>query len=404
MDYGELEEKLRDSAIAQIDKRDCAGIMKYLEPLYAETELAQWAFDKFGVEIDPKEFLASEKGGRNTRKTADEISELIQERARQAYARREIEYPVDHILAYATGGGGADAAGGSIENPYAAEFVRNWALAKFGIEIEVPKIQQMSVRKLRDELIEEQQKWLTNGKIDALADELLKTNPSPEQLDKMLLQKFAFQSTSRKAFKSIEQEERQAYGTGVTTGTAIGAIEAVVLPPREKTVKAIRHFLRKELTDLEQFVLIQILDQSWKDHLYAMDLLRNSVGLMSFAEKDPRIVYKKEGFRFFEEMLMGVRDKTTDLIFRARIGQAQQARNAYNVTAATHEETSSYGVSENLQNMAPPEGEQQAQAGGEEGAVAVKTIVNEQAKVGRNDPCPCGSGKKYKKCHGVNAA
>jgi len=136
-------------------------------------------------------------------------------------------------------------------------------------------------------------------------------------------------------------------------------------------------------------------------------MLRNSVGLQAFAEKDPRIVFKKEGHRYFEEMLMGVRDKVTDLIFRARIqGEAPQARSAYNVTAAVHEEAGGYGVAENVQAVGGGE-EQRAQSGGEGGeavAAPVKTIVREAEKVGRNDPCPCGSGKKYKKCCGQHVA
>src|SRR5438045_223213 len=113
-----------------------------------------------------------------------------------------------------------------------------------------------------------------------------------------------------------------------------------------------RRFLRKELTDLEQFVLIQIFDQSWKDHLYAMDMLKAGIGLQAFAEKDPRIAYKKEGFRYFEEMMAGVRDKVTDLIFRARVVGQTQARSAYRVTEARHDATDSYGVTENLRETA----------------------------------------------------
>jgi len=75
--------------------------------------------------------------------------------------------------------------------------------------------------------------------------------------------------------------------------------------------------------------MIQIFDQSWKDHLYAMDMLRNGIGLQAFAEKDPRIQYKKEGYKYFGEMMEGIRDKVTDLIFRARIVGNVQARNAY---------------------------------------------------------------------------
>ena len=71
-----------------------------------------------------------------------------------------------------------------------------------------------------------------------------------------------------------------------------------------------------ELTELEQFILIQIFDQSWKDHLYAMDMLKGGVGLSGFAEQDPRIVFKKEGYGYFLQMMAGVGDKVTDLLFR----------------------------------------------------------------------------------------
>ena len=148
-----------------------------------------------------------------------------------------------------------------------------------------------------------------------------------------------------------------------------------------------RQVLRQELTDLEQFILIQIFDQSWKDHLYAMDMLKSGIGLQAFAERDPRVLYKKEGFQYFEQMMSGIRDKVTDLIFRARIIGQAETRSAYNVTAATHKETDSYGVAENLQDIAPEAlqgGDGEAQGDGET-ATAVKTIVREAPKVGRND-------------------
>ena len=129
-----------------------------------------------------------------------------------------------------------------------------------------------------------------------------------------------------------------------------------------------RGFLRKELSDLEQAVLIQFLDFSWKEHLYAMDLLRNSIGLQAFAERDPRVLYKKEGFRYFEEMMMGVREKVTDLIFRARLTGPVQARSAYHITGTTHEESGGYGVAENVQAVgAGDEAAATAHAGGGDG-------------------------------------
>jgi preprotein translocase subunit SecA len=162
-------------------------------------------------------------------------------------------------------------------------------------------------------------------------------------------------------------------------------------------------YLRYELAQLEQFVLIQIFDQSWKDHLYAMDMLKTGIGLQAFAERDPRVAYKKEGYRYFQEMMAGVRDKVTDLIFRARVVGPMEQRSAYNVSAATHETSQSYGVSENLRETGGGEMAEAASQAQGEGA-KVKTITREAPKVGRNDPCPCGSGKKYKKCCGAQAA
>jgi preprotein translocase subunit SecA len=100
-------------------------------------------------------------------------------------------------------------------------------------------------------------------------------------------------------------------------------------------------------------------------------------------------------------MMAGVRDKVTDLLFRARVTGPTQARSAYRETAAVHEEAGSYGVAEDSEAAAASQAAANAPQG--EAAGKVKTIVREVAKVGRNDPCPCGSGKKYKKCCGVNA-
>src|SRR5205823_2827572 len=106
---------------------------------------------------------------------------------------------------------------------------------------------------------------------------------------------------------------------------------------------------------------------------------------------------------YFEEMMMGVREKVTDLIFKARLSGPLQQRNAYQITGTSHEDTGGYGVAENIRNVGGGE-EMAAQAEGGEAGAVTKTIVRETEKIGRNDPCPCGSGKKYKKCCGANVA
>jgi preprotein translocase subunit SecA len=105
-------------------------------------------------------------------------------------------------------------------------------------------------------------------------------------------------------------------------------------------------------------------------------------------------------------MMAGIREKVTDLIFRARIGGQQRQRSNYRETAAVHEDAGGYGVKENLAVTGgePAAAEQASSEGGDGAATKVRQIVRDAPKVGRNDPCPCGSGKKYKKCHGAGVA
>ncbi|HSI34926.1 MAG: preprotein translocase subunit SecA [Phycisphaerae bacterium] len=394
MSREDVEERLREGAIEQIDKKDVAGIERYLEPLYAEGQLAEWARDKFGIELDPKEFVLED--GR-TRRDPGAIEGMIEAKARAAYARREIEYPIDHQMTFAFGG-----EDGSTDNPYAADFMKSWILAKYGVELTLDEIRSKSVRQLRDQLIGLQEKAMDGAAVEAEVDKLTKAVGSdPAALAKAANERWGARLTAKELTPAVAG----AVGRN-------GDDDTDVLDPREELRRAARRFLRRELTDLEQFVLINILDQSWKDHLYAMDMLRSGVGLMSFAERDPRIIYKKEGYRYFEQMIQGVRDKVTDLIFKARVVGQAEAKSAYRETAAVHEDAGGYGVTENVQRTAAelsPEIPQEAAAGQPQGgdgdqAVKVRQIVNTGPKVGRNDPCPCGSGKKYKKCCGQHVA
>jgi preprotein translocase subunit SecA len=406
----EVEERLKEAAIEQINKRDVNALTKYLEPLFAEQQLSDWAKEKFAIEITPAEMVLDTKGPKGVlRKPLDEIIKAIEGRARAAYATREVEYPIDHVMMYVTNGTGE----GSIDNPYAADALRGWAFTKYGVDLGLDHIRQTPVRRLRDELIGYQEEFLRDGKAEKEVERLVSASGS----DAAALLR-AFNERFGTTWTQWEMDNRIRANEQFNEQQARNAEAGEPVSKKPTTVKDVllrdaRLFFRKELTDLEQFVMIQIFDQSWKDHLYAMDMLRTGIGLQAFAEKDPRIIFKKEGYRFFGEMMAGIRDKVTDLIFRARIVGQPEARSQYQEAAAVHQTVDSYGVSENLAadaavmeqpGGAPPEESQLA--GGEEGAggAVVKTIHREADKVGRNDLCPCGSGKKYKKCCGAHEA
>ncbi len=301
MSGAEVEAKLRTAAIEQIDNRSCAALMKYLDKNYAEQELANWAREKFDIKIKPEEFILDERG--HNRLPAEQIIELIESRARAAYSQREIAYPVEHALTFAYGG-----PEGFTDHPYSADYIRQWAKLKYGVDLPIEQIRSGGLQKLHDTLIAHQERFLAKGELERTVDGLIAGNPDVESLRKAFNERFDQKLTRRTLEVKVETGEKDA---------RVVTRPATPQELREILMGGARHVLRSELTDLEQFVLVQIFDQSWKDHLYAMDVLKAGIGLLAFAEQDPRVQYKKEGYRYFEEMMAAVRDKVTDLIFRA---------------------------------------------------------------------------------------
>ncbi len=164
---------------------------------------------------------------------------------------------------------------------------------------------------------------------------------------------------------------------------------------------------------LERSILLQVIDNRWREHLYDMDYLREGIHLRGFAQIDPLVAYKNEGFTMFQELMHAIWDEFSKLLFHVEVeldpNQAQQAF-APNGEAQPAALDYSGGTAE----AQPSALRQVAAAGGIEGVAGgaaaegngapevVETVVkDEHDKVGRNDPCWCGSGKKYKKCHGA---
>ncbi len=159
---------------------------------------------------------------------------------------------------------------------------------------------------------------------------------------------------------------------------------------------------------VEKEVMLKQLDFHWKEHLGAMDYLRQGVGLRSYAQKNPKQEYKREAFEMFGEMLEQVKHDTISILSRVRIQSEQDVqrledeRRMAKALAFKHDEMSALGQSQpravggQAQARPPGPGGMQPPAA----APTPETFVREGRKIGRNEPCPCGSGKKYKQCHG----
>jgi len=135
---------------------------------------------------------------------------------------------------------------------------------------------------------------------------------------------------------------------------------------------------------LERYIMLQVLDAQWKDHLLALDHLKEGIGLRGYGQKDPLVEYKRESFDLFNDLLNRIEEESVRLLWLVEARVADRQEEHMQQRRQTADQALSYSGAGEAAAAAPAK---------------VKTVVK-QAKVGRNDPCPCGSGKKYKFCCG----
>lgn len=145
---------------------------------------------------------------------------------------------------------------------------------------------------------------------------------------------------------------------------------------------------------VETIILLQTLDQLWKDNLLSMDHLKEGIGLRGYGQKDPLLEYKKEGFKLFKEMMSQFVNDSVEKLFRVQV----TTQDSLNRVASEQKQSAPVRISHN--EVSAFAASAPAEARGDSGK-KVETVKHDVPKVGRNDLCPCGSGKKYKKCHGV---
>jgi preprotein translocase subunit SecA len=156
------------------------------------------------------------------------------------------------------------------------------------------------------------------------------------------------------------------------------------------------------MRELERFVILQVVDQRWREHLENMDYLRDGIHLRAMAQKDPLTEYRSEGHGMFEELNVSIREEVVQILFHAQLEPQEQLEpvaTAQNGGQLTYEHESLAG------SQAIAAAGASALGGGEAAAATAvapqQRVVSEEQKLGRNDPCWCGSGKKFKKCHGA---
>ena len=155
------------------------------------------------------------------------------------------------------------------------------------------------------------------------------------------------------------------------------------------------------MRNVERFIMLEKIDERWKNHLYAMDYLRSGIGLRSYAQIDPKMEYKREGYRMFDELLASVKNEVAELIFKVQPVKEleEELARIWKISDTSHKELGSF---ETIKSAPPGQAPNAPDnAGLQPPKERPKPIVGSSRDIGRNDPCPCGSGKKYKKCCGA---
>ena len=196
---------------------------------------------------------------------------------------------------------------------------------------------------------------------------------------------------------------------------------------RERVMEAVYEFYKRKeertgsqfMAVIERLAFMQMIDNKWREHLREMDDLREGINLRSYGQKDPLLEYKTEAFGIFIAMQEGLRKEIVDLVFKTfpapeqpqqqqqRTPQLRGGRRPMRAPSASrltyqHENAQGMGLHAPLPEQTTPDGQPIPQ--GQDGAAPIKREpIRAAEKIGRNDPCPCGSGKKYKNCHGKDA-
>jgi preprotein translocase subunit SecA len=359
-----------EKALAQIDLS--AG-QRFLQPDWGLQSLVDWVRLKFQIQV-PLETL---KG-----KSADQMKDLLYQQVMELYRQKEIELPVKAGLARFMAER-TQPQMGMAQQRYDREGLFKWAKGRFA--------------SAADNLSEEEFRTQPRSKLLEILLEVSRRfypKTRQEDIDDRLAE--CFEGADRRSDADDARElagwAKNTLGLDIPEATLTG-----ITPDKARQVlwNAFDERYRPEMRGIERGLLLNRLDMAWKNHLYTMDHLRSTVGLRGIGQLDPKSEYKREGMKEFNAMREGLQDKVTDAIFRleeevdfgeATVWAEQTARHDAAPTARPTSESDIRGQQD------------AAIAGSQGGDKKLEPIRNKGAKVGRNDPCPCGSGKKYKNC------
>ena len=365
MEPKDIEEALCQAADEHFRRVDLEPIAMFLDAQYPSRALAEWARMKFNISVQMDEVMDQPR---------EEVKDLFLDRVREAYRQREIAYPVEWCVLQAfdpevqSRDSGCSAA--------SAEMIAQWTNAKFNVGWSVKDVQGRSRTDVQQSLLQLNREFF-NGRLEEEIDRRI-SETDREAVIEWARERFG-RAWNQQRFEQLDGDLKQGL---VAQG---------------------REWLRWELTRLEQYVLLRIYDQAWKDHLLEMDHLKHAIMQRPLGgdQTHPQSQYAIEGRELFGQMWSRIAARVTDLIFKIQATSDEEGSDSAGRPAPAgrapmqlqHADSTGAGFS-------GAGADQRAAMRSQNVDAKTETIRRDKPKIGRNDPCPCGSGKKYKQCHG----
>ena len=370
MGRDDLSEELLKIVREKIGEIDLSEGNQVLEDDFAITQLRLYMKARFGIDVPVQTIRELETG--------DENNEVVR-LAQAAYERREAEFPVlAGVDQFSTSEGRGQ------PRRVDREALLNWARPRFNAEFPESELRTKLAPELIEVLIARSRECQEKAEqalveIKEKVDEVF-VDSSPDETALAASNGNGVLSNLSQWIESHLQRKVSPEELGRHNRDSLG----------RKLSDLVEDRYRPEMRRMERRVLLEVVDTAWKDHLYVMDRLRNSIGLVSYAQVDPKVEYKREGMRLFDEMWESIADRVVGLVFRIEQFDEDFVSSTWVETSATH------AAAESTSDIAR---QQQQAIDGTQRKEKVEPIRNRHARIGRNDPCHCGSGKKYKNCH-----
>ncbi len=373
----QIDEMLIERAFQVLHAIDLTEGAALLDEHYGLNMLIGWMRHKFGIEVQLDQIKSLEP---------EQIKQRLVALAEQAYRHKESEYPViTGMMRY-----GRQVSETQIQLDGSG--LAHWASERFGTEITPEQLNTGTLAELQEKLLNISSANYEAGTNQA-AKALAKVNEFYGNRSNSSAKEIA---GSNGALDSLQNWLDQNIALKLEKDN-LAKLKKDELQRQVEQAIDDRYF--PEIRRMERQLLLNVVDQSWKDHLLAMDHLRSAISLKGYAQMDPKVEYKREGMKMYGQMWFSIGERMTDLVFRVEGLDENFISSTFQEASARHDApppvmTESAASSDQIADLKAAD-----RAGRAEEEEKIEPIRNQGQRVGRNDPCPCGSGKKFKNCH-----